>query len=212
LIQRLPHEAIREATIHRVVAGGKKPEVRNPEVTSTADIEAEAYRLAYAEGYEAGESDGLRDARQRTQSIEDAAREHLHDLQGERTQLSALVAGLNEAMAGHGDAMEALAFELALESMARSFGELQADRQLLQRLCRCVAEEFRAKAVSLAVSVPDRPCLPEHIEGLPIIAEPGLAPGECRLFTERGQIESSISQRLSAIHEAMQQALGAARP
>lgn len=209
MIQRLSHDAVREATIHRVVAGGKALETTTvPELPSLQDVEAEAYRLAYAEGYEAGEADGLRDAERRIQSIEDKAQENLHEAQRERERLSALLGGLNEAVRLHDEAMETLAFEIALASLQHAFGAMSEDRQLLQRLCRCMADEFRAKATRLVVSMQDRPCLPDEIEGLSVVVEPGLSPGECRISTGRGEIESSTAQRLAAIHEAMQQMLG----
>jgi len=209
MIQRLSHEAILEATTHRVVAGGSGRAAIAPETSNLKNMEAEAYRLGYAEGYEAGEADGLRDVALRMQSSEDAAEKRLQELQNERERLSALLGGIGDAMCRHVEAMETLALEIALSSLAHAFGEWHEDRQLLQRMCRRMVEEYRSKAVSLAVSASDRACLPEQIDGLTIAAKPGLSPGECHILTERGQVESTVSQRLMAIHEAMQQMLGA---
>lgn len=213
MIQRLPHDALLEATTHRVVAGGQMPVAPVAEtVVVVEDPAAEAYRLGYVEGYEAGESDGLRDAKQRMQKLEDAARDRTDELEGERERLSLLIEGVGEAAQRQGEAMEALAFELALASLAHAFGQLQEDGQLLRRLCTRMADEYRAKAVRLVVSVQDRSLLPEHIDGLEVETERGLVAGECRLVTDRGQIESSIGQRLAAIHEAMLRTLGVATP
>lgn len=212
MIQRLARDALLEATTHRVVAGGQPAAPVAETVVVEQDPAAEAYRLGYVEGYEAGESDGLRDAKQRMQKLEDAARDRLDELEGERERLSALIDGLGEAVNRHGDAMEALAFELALASLARAFGQMQDDGQLLRRLCARTAEEFRAKAVRLVVSAQDRSVLPEHIDGLEVEVGRGLTAGECLLETDRGQIESSIGLRLGAIHEAMLRTLGVAAP
>jgi flagellar biosynthesis/type III secretory pathway protein FliH len=172
------------------------------------DPAAEAYRLGYAEGYETGESDGLRDAAQRMQELEDAARDRLAELERERERLAVLVGGLGEALHRHGEAMEELAFELALASLARAFGQMQGDDQLLRRLCTQMAAEVRAEAVRLVVSEPDRPLLPARIDGLEVETGRELVAGECLLETGRGRIESSIGQRLGAIHGAMLQTLG----
>ena len=120
--------------------------------------------------------------------------------------------GMADAFSRHAASMEELAFEVALTSLFKAFGELSEDRPLLQRLCTQLVEEFRAKAVAICVSVEDRQLLPEHIEGLKVTAESGLALGQCRIVTERGQVESSIGMRLGAIFDAMIEALGVARP
>ncbi|MHB1059449.1 MAG: FliH/SctL family protein [Rhodanobacter sp.] len=213
MIQRLPHDALLETTAHRVVGGGRPPAAHVAETPVAAeDPSAEAYRLGYAEGYEAGESDGLRDAKQRMLKQEDAARDRLDELGHERLRLSTFIDGLAEALDRHGEAMEALAFELALASLARAFGQMQDDGQLLRRLCARMAEEFRAKAVRLVVSAQDRPSLPERIDGLEVETGRGLTAGECLLETDRGRIESSIGLRLGAIHETMLRTLGIAAP
>jgi flagellar biosynthesis/type III secretory pathway protein FliH len=213
VIQRLPHDALLEAATRRVVAGGQPPATRKVETAATVeDPGAEAYRLGYAEGYEAGESDGLRDAAQRMQELEDAARDRLGELERERERLSALVEGIGEALHRHGEAMEELAFELALASLARAFGQMQDDGRLLRRLCAQMAAEVRTEAVRLIVSEQDRPLLPARIDGLDVGAGRELVAGECLLETDRGRIESSIGQRLGAIHDAMRQALGVDAP
>ena len=213
MIQRLPHDALLEATAHRVVAGGQRPAAPVAEtVIAAEDPAAEAYRLAYVEGYEAGESDGLRDAKQRMQKLEEAARDRLDALEGERERLSVIIEGLGDAARRHGETMETQAFEVALASLTHAFGKLQEDGKLLHRLCTKMADEYRAKAVRLVVSVQDRSLLPEHIDGLEVDTERGLAAGECRLATDSGQIESSIALRLGAIHEAMLRTLGVAAP
>lgn len=217
MIRRLPHDALHEATVHRVVAGGQPPATQVAETVvaardTAAKAEAEAYRLGYAEGYEAGESDGLRDAKQRMQKLEDAACDRLDELEDERERLSVLIKGLDEATQRYGEAMETLAFELALASLARAFGEMRGDGQLLRRLCTQMAEEFRTKAVRLVVSKQDRALLPQHIGGLEVETGRELAAGECLLETDRGRIESSIGLRLGAIHEAMLHTLGVAAP
>ncbi|MEO7065598.1 MAG: FliH/SctL family protein [Rhodanobacter sp.] len=169
---------------------------------------AEAYRSGYAEGYEAGEGDGLRDANQRMRELENDARSYLNELEGKRERAAVFVAGLHDAMHRHEEVMEAQAYEVALASLALGFGQLQDDHSLLRRLCQQVAEEFRTKAIRLVVSVDDRPNLPDHIDNLEVVADPALAQGSCRVVTGSGYAESSIGMRVAAIYEAMLQSLG----
>ncbi|MDE2154496.1 MAG: hypothetical protein KGJ32_01180 [Xanthomonadaceae bacterium] len=212
MIRRLSHDVIREAAVRRVVAGGGVPVAAVvPAAVSVDPVDAETYRSGYAEGFEAGESDGQRSATQRMQELEDTVRRRLQELTEERDRLAALTGGLADAVQSHGEAVEALAIEVALASLARAFGQMQGDRQLLQRLCAQMAGEFRVKAVRMAVSAQDRPALPELVDGLEIVVEPGLAPGDCRVVTQRGQMESSIGQRLKAIYEVMLESLGVDR-
>jgi flagellar biosynthesis/type III secretory pathway protein FliH len=135
----------------------------------------------------------------------------VQELAIERERLAALTDSMADALLSHAASMEELALEVALTSLSRAFGELPNDRQLLQRLCAQVVEEFRVRAVRVCVSIEDRPALPEHIEGLEVIAEGELVRGECRIVTERGQVESSVAMRLGAIFDTMLEALGADR-
>ena len=209
MIRRLQHDVIREAGARRVVAGGSMPAAAVAVTTALVDqVESEAYRNGYAEGFEAGESDGLRDAAQRMQELEDGARDRLQELTDERDRLAALIRGLADAVPSHGEAMEAVAIEVALASLARAFGQVQGDRELLQRLCAKVVEEFRVGAMHVAVSAQDHPAMPEQIDGLQVVVEPGLRPGDCRLVIEHGYMESSVGQRLKAIYEVMLESLG----
>ncbi len=213
MIQRLPHDALLEAATRRVVGGGQPPATQVAEIPATVlDPSVEAYRVGYAEGYEAGESDGLRDAAQRMQQQENAARDRLDELECERERLSVLADGLGEALHRHGNAMEEMAFELALASLARTFGQMQDDGQLLRRLCTQMAAEVRAEAVRLVVAEQDRPLLPSRIDGLEVETRRELDAGECLLETDRGRMESSIGQRLRVIHDTMLQALGVDTP
>jgi flagellar biosynthesis/type III secretory pathway protein FliH len=211
VIRRLQADTIFEAVDRRQVTGGRELPASVDLAESHDAVDAIAYRAGYAEGFEAGESDGLREAAQRMQELEDEARRRLQELVTERERLVSLMEAMAEALSRHGSAMEELAFEVALISLSRAFGQLSDDRQLLQRLCTQVVEESHVKAVRVCVSVEDHSALPEQIKGLEVIAESGLARGECRIETGRGQVESSIAMRLSAICDTMLETLGTDR-
>lgn len=211
MIRRLQAGTILEAIDRRVVAGGRPVPAAIDSSIPHDPADTVAYRNGYAEGFEAGENDGLREATERTQRLEDDAHRRVQELAIERERLAALTDSMADALLSHAASMEELALEVALTSLSRAFGELPNDRQLLQRLCAQVVEEFRVRAVRVCVSIEDRPALPEHIEGLEVIAEGELVRGECRIVTERGQVESSVAMRLGAIFDTMLEALGADR-
>jgi flagellar biosynthesis/type III secretory pathway protein FliH len=214
MIRRLQHEGLLESITPRPVSGGRvlHPVVPQEEVAPVDELDAQAYRQGYAEGFQAGEEDGRREAEQFQQAWEEETKKALEEeyrgLVQERENLAALVAGLNEQLHNQSQAMEQLAFELALASLSHAFGSMHGDGELLQRLCQQLAEEYRGRVVKLEVSAADHAQLPEHIDGLDVVAEHGLSQGECRIVTARGYAESSIAARLDAIHAAMLDALG----
>jgi flagellar biosynthesis/type III secretory pathway protein FliH len=213
MIRRLQHGDLLESITPRAVVGGRvlQPDVQEA-LPQADELDAQAYRLGYAEGFQAGEEDGRREAKQYQQAWEQETRQRLDDewqsLVRAREELAALIAGLGEQLRAQSEEMEKRAFELALSSLSRAFGSMQDDGELLQRLCGQMAEAYRSKATQLEVSATDRTHLPEQLEGLEIIVDYGLSSGECRIVTERGYAESSVAMRLDAIHGAMLEALG----
>jgi flagellar biosynthesis/type III secretory pathway protein FliH len=217
MIRRLQHENLLESITPRPLHGERVLHAVTPleEVSPADELDAQAYRQGYAEGFEAGEQDGRREAEQYQQAWEEETRKAMEEeyrgLVQERENLAALAAGLNEQLHSQNQAMEQLAFELALTSLSHAFGVMQGDGELLRRLCQQMAEEYRGKVVKLEVSAVDRACLPEQLDGLEIAVEHALSQGECRIVSAPGYAESSIVARLDAVHAAMLEALGATR-
>jgi flagellar biosynthesis/type III secretory pathway protein FliH len=217
MIRRLQHEGLLESITPRPVNGGRVLHAIAPQedVAPADELDAQGYRQGYAEGFQAGEEDGRREAEQFQQAWEEETKKALEEeyrgLVQERENLAALVAGLNAQLSNQNQAMEQLAFELALASLSHAFGSMHGDGELLRRLCQQMAEEYRGRVVKLEVSAADHALLPEQIDGLEVVAEHGLSQGECRIVTPRGYAESSIATRLDAIHAAMLEALGVTR-
>ena len=216
MIRRLQHEDLLESITPRTVVGGRVLQpVAEDALPKAEELDAQAYRQGYAEGFQAGEEDGRREVEQYQQAWERETRQHLDEerqsLAREREELLALTASLGEQLLAQNKEVEKLAFELALASLSQAFGAMQGDGELLQRLCAQMAEAYRGKATQLEVAAADRAHLPEQLEGLDIIVDYGLSSGECRIVTERGHAESSVAMRLEAIHVAMLQALGVDR-
>lgn len=218
MIRRLQYQGLLQSAAPRSISSAKAPEPMLADVLAQPDeLDVQAYREGYAEGFKAGEEDGRREAEQFHQAWEEQTRQHMEDEQQslvqQREQLAALAASLQQQLRAHEDAMEQLAFELALSSLARALGSMQADGELMRRLCQQMAEAYRGKAVTLQVAPADRAHVPDRLEGLEVVVEHSLSAGECRLVTERGYAETSMAQRLSAIYGAMLETLGlAARP
>lgn len=213
MIRRLPGSVVLEKATRRVVAGNKLPSlVVADSIAATDSAELVGYRNGYAEGFEAGESDGRQEANRRMQIIEEDAARHRSELTFEQERFQRLIDGMEGAMARHQKVMEATAYELALMCLTRAFGHLQKDRQLLKRLCTQVAGEFHAKGIHLAVSAEDKAFLPDAIGGLRLIDEPALAQGTCRIVIGRGYAETSVEMRLAAIYDTIREALGISAP
>jgi len=151
VIRRLQAGAVLEAVDRRIVAGGRQVPESIDSAIAHDPADTAAYRIAYSEGFEAGESDGLREATERMQKLEEEVRHRAQELTTERERLAALTDAMADALLRHATSMEELAFEVALTSLSRAFGQLAADRQLLHRLCEQVVEEFRVKAVRVCV-------------------------------------------------------------
>ncbi|GLQ86481.1 FliH/SctL family protein [Dyella flagellata] len=213
MIRRLQQHGLRESAAPRSISNAKAPAPSLAEIPPQPDeLDVQAYREGYAEGFKAGEEDGRREAEQFHQAWEQETRQRLEEehraLRQEREQLAALAASLQKQLRAQGDAMEQLAFELALSSLARVAGSMQQDGELMRRLCRQMAEDYRGKALKLEVSPTDSGHLPERIEGLELVVEHNLSAGQCRLVTERGYAETSLAHRLSVIYSAMLETLG----
>jgi len=218
MIRRFQHADVSETATRRSLPGSHAMRAGSLDVDMEADagVDAEAYRHGYAEGFEAGEQDGKREATRFHEAWESETRQRMEDeaaaVAKEREALAQLCEGLNAALRDQAEAMEELAFEVALAGMARAFGAMQGDGELLRRLCTQMVEEYRMRAEKLLVSPLDRARLPDNIGGLVVHIEPDLRAGECRIEMARGLVESSIGARLEAIHDATREALGIERP
>lgn len=216
MIRRLQRADVSEIATRRPVSGAPAMRRDSLDVDTDTGVDAEAYRQGYAEGFEAGEQDGKREAIRFQEAWEREAKQLLEDQVAaaakEKEALARLNEGLQTALREQAEAMQGLAFEVALAGMARAFGALRDDGELIRRMCAQMVEEYRMRAERLLVSPADRASLPDDFGGLAVQAEPDLRAGECRIEMARGQAESSIGARLDAIHCAMLASLGIERP
>lgn len=214
MIRRLPAASLVESAMPRPLAAAQVHLPVLPDVVSHIDeADARTYREAYAEGFQAGEEDGRREAEQYQRAWEEETRKQLEEehraMVQEREKLAALLASLNEQLRSYHEGMEQLAFEIALHCLAAGFGSREGDVDWMHRLCSQMAKGYRGRNLRLEVSEADCHTLPERIEGVEIAVEHSLSAGECRLVTDRGFAETSLKVRLEAIYGAMLETLAA---
>jgi flagellar biosynthesis/type III secretory pathway protein FliH len=166
-----------------------------------------AYGEGYRDGFEAGEADGLREAKERALRLESELRgkceETESSLRSERDRLRELVAALVDAEAARTLKCEEDALEMAMLCISRAFGHGEGDIQLFSRMVSAVVLEFRSDALRLLVAQQDRAFLPENIDGLSIEVDHGIEPGACALVTSKGRIETSLADRLTIICQSL---------
>lgn len=215
MIRRLTKGSIHEVSLPHALGRSTNIHTSDPEQAAVVEegLDAAAgFRSGYKDGYEAGEADGLSIAREQSKSLEDEANRRLEEASAERDRFADLCAGLESALSQHIDSMEAVAFEVALEGIARAFGESGGDAELLRRTCAQLSDEFRGRGIKLMVSEVDASAMPDRIGGIEWVTDASLASGQCRLITERGWHESSVDLRLKAIYRAMRESLGLDHP
>lgn len=165
----------------------------------------------YREGFEAGETDGLREAEARFAKLEAELRDG-HEkaetlLLQERNRWSELATSLASAELARVAVMEKDTFEMALLALGAVLSGDMGEGERLSRLVTQVIDEYRADALCLQVAEVDLVLLPEQINGVRIEAGAGMLPGSCALVTARGRFETSIKERLDVVHRAMLKAL-----
>ena len=182
------------------------------EAVVTDDADAARFGDGYREGFEAGEADGRREAEARYAKLEAELRDRHEQAEAslllERRRWSELAAGLADAERARVADMEKDAFEIALLALSAVLGEGMGEGERMGRLVTQLTNEYGADALCLQVAEADLAHLPDQINGVRIEAGAAMAPGSCALITARGRFETSIKDRLDAIHHAMLSALG----
>jgi flagellar biosynthesis/type III secretory pathway protein FliH len=212
VIRRFDPGALTEMATPRAI--GRVRDALREQVAVDEDDQA-AYRDGYADGFAAGQSDGLRDAEQRMVKLEveaqrqaDEARASLLD---ETERLATLSSGIRGALDRHASDVEALSTELAFMALTRALSELEGDRTLVVRLCTSLLEEYQVSVRELFVSADEVDLVNGQIEGVQVTADAALVSGECRIRTSRGDVRTSVEQRLEALYHAFLQGFGDAR-
>ncbi len=176
----------------------------------------ETYRKAYLEGFEAGFADGDQEARRALQEAQGTARATEELARAEAERWRAALASLSKQFAqvqeDLGIQIEALAVTVAYASLCRLIGRMHAEHHLVAALCREALESMHLEATRVRVAQADRASLEEESLALPVVADPGLEPGDCVIETPLGSIEAGIEVQLRALLQAFLEALGRKGP
>lgn len=89
---------------------------------------------------------------------------------------------------------------------------MHAEHHLVAALCREALESMHLEATRVRVAQADRASLEEESLALPVVADPGLEPGDCVIETPLGSIEAGIEVQLRALLQAFLEALGRKGP
>lgn len=177
---------------------------------SAARLQA-AFDDARDRGFDEGMKDAVREVQRRVdreaQALRDAQAKAMAELDGKQKSLQALLAALPEALNRHADDCETLAVEVGFAALARLLGDLDADRELMTKLCRAVLRDFGQPSARLRISEADLALIDTAALGVAVEPDRRLAPGACVIETPRGQIDSGLDVRLDAIRQGLLQAL-----
>ena len=170
------------------------------EVEAGVDFEAlleEARSQAYGEGFVAGRNAARQEQGEMLEALEENWRECLQQ-----------IAGLGEQMAQQ---LDELAFAMARQLAERLLGaELHINPEAILPLSKTLVrnaiglgEVKLCVAPSLVAFLEERSqeLALEHPDGgaLTICGDPRLAPGSCRLISQRGQIDALLNERLELL-------------
>lgn len=222
-MRRLSVHALQLSAVPRTLAGsgreavsadgGPVPDAAEP---TPASQEAETFRQAYLEGFEAGRADGDREARQVLAGKEAALQAAIEETQSEAQRWRERLGDILQAFeAAHGTSLreaEELAVEVGFAAACRLLGKAQADRSLVAALCVDLLKEVPVRAVRVHLASGDAQSVGDVCGELEIVSDPSLKPGDCIVRTPRGDVDGGIETRLRALLDALLASLGRAEP
>lgn len=164
---------------------------------------------AHAEGFAKGMREAGEEVQARVRAAESKV-EQTHAAETERLRaanqrMQALLLALPDAVAGLESQTHAAAAEIAYAAVVRLLGERNADHSLIDELCRQALAESRQRPVVVRVAASHYAALSalDESEGVRIVADAELAPGQCRLETHKGVYESGLEIRLESLKQAL---------
>lgn len=177
-------------------------------------VEADAKKAGHAQGMAQAEqavAEAVADARREVERADAAVRA---ELQATVVQLKTTVRSLAAAVEKVDEAGLPIAITIALTAVARLVGQVHADRELMSAICRQALDEYRRRPVVIRLCCEDADAVAAAIADIADVrveADSLLTSGECRLETQRGLYDTSLSTRLEAITRAIVDEVGAAR-
>lgn len=170
------------------------------------DVLDAARERGYQQGYEEGEQRAHQQVLvQAQEQAVLAARQHAHavgELEQARQQLEALITALPAALAEHAQAAQEVAVAAAYAAVVRMLGQAYADGQLMQPWVMQALADMQQPADAIHLAPQDMP----HVvppEGVRLVADARLQPGQCLLRTRLGHYESGLDVRLETLRTAL---------
>jgi len=124
-----------------------------------------------------------------------------------RGKLEALAASLSKRMDSERVRAEEVAIEVAYSAVVRVLGEEYGAGDLMPDLVRHAMKGLMADVDSIVLSKDDAETLSE-IDGVQVIVDPRLQPGQCRLQTRFGSRDTGLDVRLDMLRTALLTGLG----
>ncbi|HEY2344254.1 MAG TPA: FliH/SctL family protein [Xanthomonadaceae bacterium] len=171
---------------------------------------------ARAEGWKQGLQHADAEIQARAQAVErDIAERHAAGsakLASANDQMKALLRGLPDAMCDTDSRIERLAVEIAYAALARLLGAATVEHPLITKVCAQALAECRQRPVVVRVAPSDAAALSECLEddGVRVVGDQRLRPGQCQLETHKGLYETGLEVRLESLKLALLSGLGSA--
>ncbi|HEY2344242.1 MAG TPA: FliH/SctL family protein [Xanthomonadaceae bacterium] len=171
---------------------------------------------ARAEGQKQGLQHADAEVHARAQAVErDIAERHAAEsakLVSANDQMKALLRGLPDAMCDADARIEHLAVEIAYTALVRLLSAAAVERPLITSVCAQALTECRQRPVVVRVAPSDAAALSECIDddGVRVVADQRLRPGQCQLETHKGLYETGLEVRLESLKLALLSGLGSA--
>lgn len=124
-----------------------------------------------------------------------------------RGKLEALAASLSQRMDSERDRAEEVAIEVAYSAVVRVLGEEYGAGDLMPDLVRHAMKAMTTEVDSIVLSKDDAETLSE-VDGVQVVVDPRLQPGQCRLKTRFGSRETGLDVRLDMLRTGLLTGLG----
>jgi flagellar biosynthesis/type III secretory pathway protein FliH len=181
-------------------------DLRDAAAPPVEDVFHAARERGYQQGYEEGEQRARQQVlAQAQEQAALAARQHAHavaELEQVRQQLDALISALPATLAEQAQSAQEVAVSAAYAATVRMLGQAYADGQLMQPWVIQALADMQQPADALHLAPQDMP----HVvapEGVRLVADARLQPGQCLLRTRLGHYESGLDVRLETLRTAL---------
>lgn len=195
--------------------GGETP-INAPSVRDERSLLLEKELLAAKErGYRDGYAEGEREIRAQLQQeaaqlAVEAKRQQdasVEQLERARQRLDTLLGTITAVLEEQVRKVDEIAVSTAYSAVAKFLGDKYADKHLMQALVHHALAHTGQRVNTVHLSEEDAE-LVQPVDGVRIVADSRLRPGQCTLETQLGHYESGVEVRLELLKSALLSGLG----